>query len=73
MNDMEPRGERPNLRKRKRRRGAERSAIPAQLVLDANLEGDVGLLAEDLFDDLFPALTSRQGTFEHIDQPILAV
>lgn len=49
-----------NHRKRKRRRGANRPPIPANLVLDARLKGDVGVLSEDLFADLFPGLAHEQ-------------
>ncbi|KAH7410915.1 hypothetical protein BKA64DRAFT_741549 [Cadophora sp. MPI-SDFR-AT-0126] len=42
-------------RKRKRRR-QDKSAISARLVLDDHVKGDVGILSEDLFADLFPAL-----------------
>ena len=49
-------------RKRKRRR-QDKSAIPARLVLDDHVKGDVGILSEDLFADLFPALAqSKPGT-----------
>lgn len=43
-------------RKRKRRR-QDKSAISARLVLDDHVKGDVGILSEDLFADLFPAIT----------------
>ncbi|KAH6723361.1 hypothetical protein BKA61DRAFT_648527 [Leptodontidium sp. MPI-SDFR-AT-0119] len=42
-------------RKRKRRR-QDKSAISARLVLDDHVKGDVGILSEDLFADLFPAI-----------------
>jgi peroxin-6 len=45
----------PHHRKRKRRR-QDKSAISARLVLDDHVKGDVGILSEDLFADLFPAL-----------------
>lgn len=45
----------PNpLRKRKRRR-QDKSSITARLVLDDHVKGDVGILSEDLYADLFPA------------------
>lgn len=44
-----------NPRKRKRRRRQDKSAINARLVLDDHVKGDVGILSEDLFKDLFPA------------------
>ena len=43
------------LRKRKRRR-QDKSAISARLVLDDHVKGDIGILSEDLFADLFPAV-----------------
>ncbi|PBP17456.1 Peroxisomal biogenesis factor 6 [Diplocarpon rosae] len=42
-------------RKRKRRR-QDKSSISARLVLDEHVRGDVGILSEDLFAELFPAL-----------------
>ena len=45
----------PPYRKRKRRR-QDKSAISARLVLDDHVKGDVGILSEDLFADLFPSL-----------------
>ncbi|KAH7354850.1 hypothetical protein BKA65DRAFT_604941 [Rhexocercosporidium sp. MPI-PUGE-AT-0058] len=42
-------------RKRKRRR-QDKSATSARLVLDDHVKGDVGILSEDLFADLFPAI-----------------
>lgn len=45
----------PPQRKRKRRR-QDKSAISARLVLDDHVKGDIGILSEDLFADLFPAL-----------------
>jgi peroxin-6 len=56
---MEERGSRLQNRKRKRRR-QDKSAISARLVLDDHVKGDVGILSEDLFADLFPAVA--QGT-----------
>lgn len=45
----------PHHRKRKRRR-QDKLAITARLVLDDHVKGDVGILSEDLFADLFPAI-----------------
>lgn len=42
--------------KRKRRRRQDKPAIAARLVLDDHVKGDVGILSEDLFADLFPHL-----------------
>ncbi|KAG4439588.1 peroxisomal assembly protein [Cadophora sp. M221] len=61
-------------RKRKRRR-QDKSAISARLVLDDHVKGDVGILSEDLFADLFPAIaqalengngTSNSPEFHHV-------
>jgi peroxin-6 len=41
-------------RKRRRRRRLDRPAISARLLLDERIKGEVGLLSEDLFNDLFP-------------------
>lgn len=46
-------------RKRKRRRRQDKPAISARLVLDDHVKGDVGILSEDLFADLFPYLKHR--------------
>ncbi|KAL1878695.1 peroxisomal assembly protein [Diaporthe australafricana] len=43
-------------RKRKRRRRHDKPAIAARLVLDDHVKGDVGILSEDLFAELFPHL-----------------
>jgi len=43
----------PNHRKRKRRRVINRSPLPAQLLIDGRLEEDVGMISEDLFNELF--------------------
>jgi peroxin-6 len=44
----------PYHRKRKRRR-QDKSSISARLVLDDHVKGDIGILSEDLYADLFPA------------------
>ena len=49
----------PHHRKRKRRR-RDKSAITARLVLDDHVKGDVGILSEDLFADLFPAIAQGE-------------
>jgi len=41
-------------RKRRRRRRFDRPAISARLLLDERMKGEVGVLSEDLFSDLFP-------------------
>jgi peroxin-6 len=43
-----------NPRKRRRRRRLDRPAISARLLLDDRIKGEVGVLSEDLFNDLFP-------------------
>lgn len=47
-----------NPRKRRRRRRLDRPAISARLLLDDRSKGEVGVLSEDLFDDLFPGSKS---------------
>jgi peroxin-6 len=44
----------PHPRKRRRRRRVDRPAISARLLLDDGIKGEVGVLSEDLFTDLFP-------------------
>jgi peroxin-6 len=45
----------PHPRKRRRRRRRlDRPAISARLLLDDRIKGEVGVLSEDLFTDLFP-------------------
>ncbi|KAI9788807.1 MAG: peroxisomal assembly protein [Candelina submexicana] len=41
-------------RKWRRRRGQDRPPISARLLLDEGLKGDVGIVSEDLFAELFP-------------------
>ncbi|KAL5450680.1 peroxisomal assembly protein [Paraphaeosphaeria minitans] len=41
-------------RKRRRRRRADRPAISARLLPDNGIQGEVGILSADLFDNLFP-------------------
>ncbi|POR34524.1 Peroxisomal biogenesis factor 6 [Tolypocladium paradoxum] len=43
-------------KKQRRRRRQDKPAICARLVLDDHIKGDVGILSEDLFADLFPHL-----------------
>lgn len=50
-----------HTRKRKRRRGVDRPPLPAQLLVDGRIHGDVGLLSGDLFGNLYPALSVSQG------------
>lgn len=42
--------------KRKRRRRQDKPAVFARLVLDEHVKGDVGIVSEDLFHNLFPAI-----------------
>ncbi|KAI1333363.1 peroxisomal biogenesis factor 6 [Xylariaceae sp. FL0255] len=44
------------LPRRKRRRRQDKPPITARLVLDDHVKGDVGILSDDLFADLFPHL-----------------
>jgi peroxin-6 len=48
--------------KRKRRRREDRPAISARLYLDSNLKGEVGVLSDDLLQDLYPILKSNGET-----------
>jgi peroxin-6 len=43
-------------RKRKRRRRQDKPPIDARIVLDDHIKGDVGIISEDLFRDLFPVV-----------------
>lgn len=52
-------------RKRKRRRRNDKPAIAARLVLDDHVKGDVGILSEDLFADLFPHLNHGSSSRLH--------
>jgi len=51
-NAMDASRDTPTSRKRKRRRGIDSHPLPAQLLLDGQLEVDEGLLSEDLFDEV---------------------
>jgi hypothetical protein len=55
-----------NHRKRKRRRRQDKPAVNARLVLDDHVKGDVGIISEDLFKNLFPA--AYQGTPYYLRQ-----
>jgi len=61
--DLYPRS---NPRKRKRRRGTEKPAIHAQLIFEDRLKGDIGLVSEDIFADLFPSHPPRQGIKQRV-------
>ncbi|KJR80963.1 peroxin-6 [Sporothrix schenckii 1099-18] len=47
-------------RRRLRRRRLDKPAVNARLVLDDHVRGDVGILSEDLFADLFPHLYQQE-------------
>lgn len=49
-----------NRRKRKRRRRQDKSAVFARLVLDEHVRGDVGIVSEDLYNELFPSQDQRK-------------
>lgn len=51
-------------RKRRRRRRQDKPAISARLVLDNHVKGDIGILSDDLFADLFPHLQDESGDGE---------
>lgn len=49
--------ENQNPRERRRRRRPDKAPIRARLVLDENIEGHLGLICQDLFAELFPAIS----------------
>ncbi|KAJ4372280.1 peroxisomal assembly protein [Neocucurbitaria cava] len=49
-------------RKRRRRRRLDRPAISARLLLDDRMKGEVGVLSEDLLNDLFPGYKTKTGS-----------
>ncbi|KAI0418062.1 peroxisomal biogenesis factor 6 [Xylaria grammica] len=53
-------------RTRRRRRRQDKPPISARLVLDDHVKGDVGILSDDLFADLFPHLQQHES--DEIDQ-----
>lgn len=48
-----------NPRKRRRRRRLDRPAVSARLLLDDRLRGEVGVLSEELWEEVF----GKRGTF----------
>ncbi|CAJ2501677.1 Uu.00g045300.m01.CDS01 [Anthostomella pinea] len=54
----------PN-RKRRRRRRQDKPSISARLVLDDHVKGDIGILSDDLFADLFPHLQHESTEVEN--------
>ncbi|KAI1423938.1 peroxisomal biogenesis factor 6 [Xylaria sp. FL1777] len=55
---------------RRRRRRQDKPPISARLVLDDHVKGDVGILSDDLFADLFPYLQQHES--DEIDQSYTA-
>ncbi|CAN8099003.1 unnamed protein product [Discula destructiva] len=55
-------------RKRKRRRRQDKPAIPARLILDDHVKGDVGILSQDLFAELLPHLSHDTDQDENAPQ-----
>ncbi|KAI0505532.1 peroxisomal biogenesis factor 6 [Xylaria bambusicola] len=47
---------RQSAENRRRRRRQDKPSIAARLVLDGHVKGDIGILSDDLFADLFPRL-----------------
>lgn len=41
-------------RRRRKRRRQDKPPVSARLVLDDQIKGDVGIMSEDLFKELFP-------------------
>ncbi|OAA61054.1 ATPase, AAA-type, core [Niveomyces insectorum RCEF 264] len=63
---------RRSRRRGRRRRRQDKPALAARLVLDDHVRGDVGILSEDLFADLFPHLhqTEQQQQRDDADAEI---
>ncbi|KAK6081836.1 Peroxisomal biogenesis factor 6 [Seiridium cupressi] len=55
-------------RKRRRRRRQDKPPATARLVLDDHVKGDVGILSDDLFADLFPHLIPQQNSDSDLNQ-----
>ncbi|KAK0920480.1 peroxisomal assembly protein [Friedmanniomyces endolithicus] len=49
------------LKRKRRRRRQDKPPISAHLFIDSSLKGDVGVVSEDLWLDLFPRLTAQDG------------
>lgn len=47
-------GATPHKDRRRRRRRQDKPPVAARLVLDDQVKGDVGVVADDLFRELFP-------------------
>ncbi|GAP86155.2 putative peroxisomal biogenesis factor 6 [Rosellinia necatrix] len=54
-------------RRQRRRRRQDKPPITARLVLDDHVKGDVGIVSDDLFADLFPHLQLHES--DETDQP----
>ncbi|KAK5126999.1 hypothetical protein LTR85_008358 [Meristemomyces frigidus] len=52
----------PGSLKRKRRRREDKPAISARLFLDSSLKGELGVLSEDLVNDLYPKHDGQDGS-----------
>ncbi|CBX95277.1 hypothetical protein IAQ61_004096 [Plenodomus lingam] len=70
MVDMEAHNGLVHPRKRRRRRRLDRPAISARLLLDDRIKGEVGILSEDLFNDLFPSSESTANSNSQASDPI---
>ena len=58
-------GPHPRKRRRRRRR-LDRPAISARLLLDDRIQGEAGVLSQDLFADLFPGYNGiGKGSMTH--------
>jgi hypothetical protein len=51
-------------RRKRRRRRPDRPAISAGLLLDEQLKGDIGVLSEDLWVELFPKQRGQDGEYQ---------
>ncbi|KAK7922933.1 peroxin-6 [Apiospora marii] len=56
-------------KRRCRRRRKDKSPITARLVLDEQVKGDIGIVSDDLFADLFPHLLQVEQDSEPIPSP----
>ncbi|KAH8675822.1 hypothetical protein BX600DRAFT_409729 [Xylariales sp. PMI_506] len=57
-------------RKRRRRRRQDKPSVTARLVLDNHVKGDVGIISDDLFADLFPHLTNQVEVETESNHPV---
>ncbi|KAI1176915.1 peroxisomal biogenesis factor 6 [Nemania sp. FL0916] len=56
------------IARRRRRRRQDKPPVSARLVLDDHVKGDVGILSDDLFADLFPHLQQHES--DEVDQSV---